>query len=642
MASKSGQSAGKKQVSKRTSRQTKKAPPPPKAAAPTEPARALNGDAHIPNMDAFVVKDPEAMARNMAHMVEELGKAASAWVQPRESGERSDHLVGPLTDIIRTLTKLSEYWISDPQRSLQAQTHLFGSFMTLWSNSIRKMSGEDSVDLAESHKADKRFKDEDWRENAFFSFLRQAYWVTADWAEKLAKEAEGLDPHTRHKAEFYVRQLTSALSPSNFILTNPEVYKETVAESGQNLVRGAKMLAEDIQAGYGDLRLRQSDYTKFEVGKNMALTPGKVIAQDDVCQIIQYAPSTETVLKRPLLVCPPWINKFYILDLSPEKSFIRWAVDRGHTVFVISWVNPDARHANKNWEAYGREGISFALDTIEKATGEKAVNAVGYCVGGTLLAAMLALYAKEGDDRIKSATFLTTQVDFEGAGDLKVFADAENIDYIEETMRESGYLEGSKMATAFNMLRSSELIWPFVVSNYLKGKEPMPFDLLYWNSDATRLPAANHSFYLRNCYLENNLSQNRMEMGGGKISLQDVTIPIYNLATREDHIAPARSVFKGCQYFGGDVTYVMAGSGHIAGVVNPPEKKKYQFWSGGKPEGDFDTWLENASEHPGSWWPDWDKWIKKLDRRRVDARKPGGNALNSIEDAPGSYVRERV
>lgn len=610
--------------------------------APERPKTEQTNPADLVAVEPFVVKDPEAMARNMAHMVEEMGKAAAAWVKPRESGEKSDSLSGPATDIVNTFSKLSEYWLSDPKRSIEAQTHLLSSYFDIWSGSMRKMAGEETKDPAQNHLKDRRFSDEDWQNHPFFSFLRQAYWVTSDWADKLVKDADGLDPHTRHKAAFYVKQLTSALSPTNFVLTNPEVYKETVQESGENLVRGMRMLAEDIKAGKGDLRLRQTDYEKFAVGENLALTPGKVVAQSDICQVIQYAPATEKVFKRPLLICPPWINKFYILDLNPEKSYIKWAVDQGHTVFVISWVNPDEQHAKKGWEAYAREGIGFALDTIEKVTGEKQVNAIGYCVGGTLLAATLALFAQEGDNRIASATFFTTQVDFVHAGDLMVFADAENIDSIEENMKAHGYLDGSKMATAFNMLRASELIWPYVVNNYLKGKEPMPFDLLYWNSDATRMPAANHSYYLRNCYLENNLSNDRMVLDGKTISLKDVKIPVYNLATREDHIAPARSVFVGSGCFGGKVTYVMSGSGHIAGVVNPPVRKKYQYWTGGKPVGDFDAWVEKAKEHPGSWWPHWQAWVEKQDGEQVDAREPGGGKLNSIEDAPGSFVRVRV
>jgi polyhydroxyalkanoate synthase len=454
--------------------------------------------------------------------------------------------------------------------------------------------------------------------------------------------ANGLDEHTRHKAAFYVRQITSALSPANFLATNPELYKEMVASNGENLVKGMQMLAEDIAAGKGELRLRQSDASKFKVGENIAVSPGKVIAQNEVCQIIQYEPSTETVLKRPLLIVPPWINKFYILDLNPKKSFIKWAVDQGHTVFVISWVNPDQRHATKDWEAYSREGISFALDTVEKATGEREVNAIGYCVGGTLLAATLALHAQEKDSRIATATFFTTQTDFTYAGDLKVFVDEAQIASIESAMQKNGYLDGSKMATAFNMLRASDLIWPYVVNNYLKGKDPMPFDLLYWNSDATRMPAANHSYYLRNCYLENNLSQGKMELAGKTLKLGDIKIPIYNLAAKEDHIAPARSAYIGGKLFGGDVTYVMAGSGHIAGVVNPPEAGKYQFWSDGPQNAEFEDWVAGARETPGSWWPHWHNWIREGSDEEVPARKPGGKKLKPIEDAPGSYVRVRV
>jgi len=447
--------------------------------------------------------------------------------------------------------------------------------------------------------------------------------VASEWAEKLVTDAEGLDEHTRHKAAFYVRQITAALSPANFVVTNPQLYRETVASHGANLVRGMKMLAEDIAAGGGDLRLRHTDYSKFAVGENMAVTPGKVIARNEICEVLQYEPSTDTVLKRPLLIVPPWINKFYILDLNPQKSFINWCVSQGHTVFVISWVNPDERHAAKDWEAYIREGVDFALETVEKATDERQVNAIGYCVGGTLLAAALALHAQQGNKRIASATLFTTQVDFTYAGDLKVFVDEDQIGAMEERMKSSGYLDGSKMAAAFNMLRASELIWPYVVKNYLKGEDPMPFDLLYWNSDSTRMAAANHSFYLRNCYLNNNLSQGKMEIAGKRLSLKDVKIPIYNLATREDHIAPAKSVFVGSSLFGGPVKFVLSGSGHIAGVVNPPDKQKYQYWTNGAVKGSYEDWVAGAKETPGSWWPHWQAWIEELESERVPARKAG-------------------
>jgi polyhydroxyalkanoate synthase len=359
-------------------------------------------------------------------------------------------------------------------------------------------------------------------------------------------------------------------------------------------------------------------------------------------QLIQYAPSTEMALKRPLLIVPPWINKFYVLDLTPEKSFIKWCVDQGLTVFVISWVNPDAHLARKSFVDYMQQGPLAAIDVIKQVTGESKVHGAGYCVGGTLLAITLAMLARKRRQRFLSATFFAAQVDFTYAGDLKVFADEEQIAQLERQMAEHGYLKGSKMANAFNLLRSNELIWPYVINNYLKGKTPVPFDLLYWNADATRMPAANHSFYLRNCYLENRLAKGEMEIAGVKVDLKSVKVPIYNLATREDHIAPAKSVLYGSRCFGGPVRYVLSGSGHIAGVVNPPARNKYQYWIGPGPTGDdLDAWLAKATEHPGSWWPDWLAWLRAQDATEVKARVPGGGKLEPIEDAPGSYVKVR-
>lgn len=593
-------------------------------------------------IDPYIVKDPEALAVNLAKALENLGKAASSWIAPREKAGLVDPVAEPAVELVKTLSGVAEYWMTDPQRSLEAQTHLMTSLFGVWMKSLSRLSMPAQTPQPPEPIKDKRFADADWQRNPFFDFLRQAYLVLSDWAEKLVENTQGMDEHARHKALFYVRQMTAALSPVNFVMTNPQLYRETVATSGANLVKGMKMFAEDMAAGQGELRMRQTDTSKFALGTNMALTPGKVVSQSDVCEVIQYEPATDKVLKRPLLICPPWINKFYILDLNPEKSFIKYCVDQGHTVFVISWVNPDQRHAGKDWLSYIREGVDFALDTVEKATGEKKVNAIGYCVGGTLLSAAMALHAKEGNSRIASATLFTTQVDFTYAGDLKVFVDEEQVSGLEEKMRQKGYLDGSKMASAFNMLRSSELIWPYFVNNYLKGQDPTAFDLLYWNADSTRMAAANHSFYLRNCYLENNLARGKMQLDGKTLSLKDVKIPIYNLATKEDHIAPAKSVFVGSACFGGPVTYVMSGSGHIAGVVNPPDKRKYQFWTNGKPEGTFEDWVAGAEETAGSWWPHWQKWIEGLDKRRVAARKPGGTALNAIGDAPGAYVLERV
>ena len=597
----------------------------------------------VSDIDQYIVKDPEQFALNLARMIEQAGKAASAWVGPREKGEVRDTTAEPMADMVKTFSKVTEYWLSDPSRALEAQTRLFAGYLNIWGNAINRVSAgeEPECTAAPPPELDKRFQDPEWAKNAFFDFLRQAYLVTSQWAGDLVEHADGLDDHTRQKASFYVKQISNAISPSNFILTNPELFRETVASSGENLVRGMKMLAEDIAAGKGDLKLRQSDYSRFEIGKNIAVSPGKVVGRSDIAEIIQYDAATDTVLKRPLLICPPWINKFYILDLNPDKSFIRWAVEQGHTVFVISWVNPDKRHGAKNWEAYIREGLQYGLDTIEASTGEREVNAIGYCVGGTLLAAALSLMAQEGDRRIRSATLFTTQVDFTYAGDLKVFVDEDQVAAVERSMSEKGYLDGTKMATAFIMLRSGDLIWPYVVNNYMRGKDPLPFDLLYWNADSTRMAAANHSFYLRNCYLDNTLSQGKMDIAGHTLSLADIKIPIYNLATKEDHIAPARSVFVGSKYFGGDIEFVLAGSGHIAGVVNPPHRQKYQFWTGGTPAGEFQEWLSNATETSGSWWPHWQAWIERQDDTRVKARKPG-KGVHILGEAPGTYVRVRV
>jgi polyhydroxyalkanoate synthase len=596
--------------------------------APSEPAKPSS-------------TDWEALAHNVARIVEEGGKAMAAYLKPREEGQVDDQYA-EVTDVVKTLGQVADYWMRDPQRALELQSSLGKAYLDLWANAVKRMAGETVEPVAAPDPRDKRFADPEWSSNQFFDFLKQGYLLTVQWANRLVKDAEGLDPHTLQKADFYVRQIANAVAPSNFVLTNPELLRETLSSNAENLVRGMHMLAEDIEAGHGELRIRQSDAKKFEVGRNLALTPGKVIYENELMQLIQYAPTTATVLKRPLMIVPPWINKFYILDLTPEKSFIRWCVAQGITVFVISWVNPDTHLAKKGFEDYMRQGPLAALDVIEKVTGERQVNTIGYCVGGTLLATTLAYMASTRDDRIASVTFFAAQVDFTHAGDLKVFVDEEQIAAREREMSERGYLEGKKMATAFNLLRSNDLIWPYVINNYLKGKEPAPFDLLYWNSDATRMPAANHSFYLRNCYLENRLTKGEMVIGGKKLDLKSVTVPVYNLATREDHIAPAKSVLLGSKYFGGPVRYVLAGSGHIAGVVNPPDKMKYQYWTGPKPtSANLERWLGKAKEHAGSWWPDWFEWLKKLDPTEVPAREPGGGVLTPIEDAPGSYVKVR-
>ncbi len=612
-----------------------------KAAVKTATPEKLPGVASAPLPEAAPDAriDIEKLSRNIARMVEEGGKALAAYLKPREDGikaEPSDEIA----DVVKTLGRVAEYWLSDPQRAVEVQAMLGKAYLDLWASAVKRMAGEPAAPVVEPDPRDKRFADAEWSSNQFYDFLKQAYLLTTQWAERLVQNA-GVDDHTRHKAEFYVRQIGNAIAPSNFVLTNPELMRATLSSNAENLVRGMHMLAEDIEAGQGSLRIRQSDASKFAVGKNLALTPGKVIYQNDLMQLIQYAPTTETALKRPLLIIPPWINKFYILDLNPEKSFIKWCVDQGLTVFVISWVNPDERLAAKGFEDYMRDGPLQALDVIKQATGEDDVNAIGYCVGGTLMAVTLAWMAAKGDKRIASATFFAAQVDFTHAGDLMVFVDEEQLQALEKRMTERGYLEGKKMANAFNMLRSNDLIWPYVISNYLKGQQPYPFDLLYWNSDSTRMPAANHAFYLRNCYLENRLTKGQMVIDNEQLDLGNVTIPVYNLATREDHIAPAKSAFLGSKFFGGPVKFVLAGSGHIAGVVNPPRKPKYQYWTGDAPVGNLDRWLAKATEHPGSWWPDWIEWIKAQGGETVPAREPGDGKLTPIEDAPGSYVTVR-
>jgi polyhydroxyalkanoate synthase len=587
--------------------------------------------------------NPEAFAMNLAKAMESSGKALAAYLKPRDDGEPKDKPPSELGEVIKTFSTVADYWLSDQTRAAELQMKLGKAYLDLWGSSMRRLVGEEAPPAIAPAPRDKRFADPEWKSNQFFDFVMQAYLLSTRWANDLVREAEGLDPHTRKKAEFYVQQITNALAPSNFVLTNPEVLRETLASNGDNLVRGMQMLAEDIEAGGGTLRIRQSDPSNLEVGVNMATTPGKVIYQNDLMQLIQYQPSTETVLRTPLLIVPPWINKFYILDLKPEKSYVKWCVDQGITVFLISWVNPDKTLGQKTFDDYMKEGPLAAMDAIEKATGELKVHTAGYCVGGTLLATTLAWLAEKRRQRVTSATFFAAQVDFTHAGDLLVFVDEDQISALERDMQASGVLEGSKMAMAFNMLRSNDLIWSYVVSNYLKGKVPSSFDLLHWNSDATRMPAANHSFYLRNCYLENRLSTGSMVLDNTLLDLAKVKVPVYNLATKEDHIAPAESVLYGSQFFGGPVKYVLSGSGHIAGVVNPPASNKYQFWTNDNIKDiTLADWLKGAQEHKGSWWPDWRAWLEDIDAEQVPARAVGTEALPAIEDAPGSYVRVRA
>ena len=535
--------------------------------------------------------------------------------------------------------------LADPSKVVAAQVELWQEYMKLWQVTAQRMAGQKVEPMVEPAKGDKRFNDPAWKDEVVFDYIKQSYLLTSRWAQGTLKQVEGVDAKTAKKVEFYSKQFIDAMSPSNFALTNPQVVKATVETGGENLVKGLQNLLTDLERGKGKLAIRQTDMNAFKVGENVATSPGKVIFQNDVIQLIQYAPSTADVYKVPLLIVPPWINKFYILDLGPQKSFIRFMVSKGFTVFVISWVNPDERLSRLTFEDYMKQGPLAALDAIEKATGERQVSAIGYCLGGTLMATTLAYMAARGDDRIVACTFFTAQVDFTEPGDLGVFIDDEQLAALEESMSKRGYLDGGEMATTFNMLRSNDLIWSFVVSNYLMGKDPFPFDLLFWNADATRMPPGMHSYYLRNMYQKNLLIEpGGLTLDNVPIDLRKIAIPVYIQSGKEDHIAPANSVYKATQLYAGPVRFMLAGSGHIAGVVNPPRARKYQHWlnEAAKNPPTLAEWQKEAVEHPGSWWNDWDKWLSEKSGPKVPVRVPGAGGLPAIEDAPGSYVKVRV
>jgi polyhydroxyalkanoate synthase len=593
-----------------------------------------------PKDNGYQISDPAEFAGNMAKVAEQTAKIFAAFAAPDDPAKAQQARSEELGNVARTLGDIAQDYMTKPELFFNAQMQLWRQHTDLWQNTWKRMLGEDVDPVIEPERGDRRFRDSEWSENQVFDFLKQSYLITSKWAQDIVEGAEDVDDHTRRKANFYVEQIANALSPSNFVLTNPAVLRETMNSNAENLVKGLENLSGDFDQEAGELRISQTDASAFEVGENIAVTPGKVVYEAELFQLLQYEASTEQVYKRPLLIFPPWINKFYILDLNEQKSFIKWAVAQGFTVFVVSWVNPNEALAAKTFADYMTDGILQAVDAVIKATGEPKVNAIGYCIGGTLLSATLGYMASKKDKRINAATLFTTQVDFEHAGDLKVFVDEEQLQALEKRMAEKGYLEGKSMASTFNFLRSNDLIWSYVVNNYLLGKEPFPFDLLYWNSDSTRMPAAMHSFYLRECYLHNKLSHGEMELDGVKIDLSKSKVPVYNLAARDDHIAPLPSTFLVGKYLGGDTRLVVSGSGHVAGVVNPPSLGKYQYWLNDEGADTVEEWLDGAEEHPGSWWPDWAAWLGKRSGKKVAARVPGDGELKVIEDAPGSYVKD--
>ena len=585
--------------------------------------------------------DAEDAARQMADFAERTQRIVSAFYE-RQAKDGGFQIPDPVI-IGKAFIEMAEKMMSDPAKLVEAQAALWQSYARLWENAAKRMAGETVAPVVEPAADDKRFKDAAWSEEAIFDFIKQSYLLSSNWVQETVRDVDGLDAGTRDKVEFYTRQFVDALSPGNFAATNPKVLQKTIDTKGENLVQGLDHLLNDLEKGEGKLRISMSDTEAFRLGENVATTPGKVVFQNDLMQLIQYAPGADKVFKTPLLIVPPWINKFYILDLQPKNSFIKWAVDQGHTVFVISWVNPDQRHTEKRFDDYMLEGPLAALDAIAAATGEAKINVIGYCIGGTLTACTLAYMAAKGDDRVKSATFFTTMVDFEEPGELSVFIDEEQLQRLEQHMEKTGFLDGSHMAQVFNMMRDNDLIWSFVINNYLMGREPLAFDLLYWNSDSTRMPAMMHSLYLRKMYLENQLvAPGGISLDGVPLDLTKIKTPAYIASTKDDHIAPWKATYRTTQLYAGPVKFVLSASGHIAGIVNPPAANKYCYWSNAKKPKDPDAWLAAAKRHDGSWWPDWQRWVKKHAGAMVPAREPGDGKLKAIEDAPGSYVGVRI
>ncbi|QQR70075.1 MAG: class I poly(R)-hydroxyalkanoic acid synthase [Alphaproteobacteria bacterium] len=544
---------------------------------------------------------------------------------------------------------------TNPAHFLDAQLGWWQDWLEIWRRSSRRFLGgetEGNEPLLRAPSGDRRFQDPAWTENAVFSFIKQSYLLTARSMQSMVEKVEGLDEKTERRLDFYVRQFVDALSPSNFLGTNPQVLRETLSSGGENLIKGLSNLLEDLERGEGDLRIAMTDDSAFKLGENLAITPGKVVFRNHLMELIHYEPITPKVHAAPLLIVPPWINKFYILDMREKNSFVRFALEQGHAVFMLSWVNPDSRHRDVNFEDYMSDGILAALQAIHKATKATHVNAIGYCLGGTLLASTMAFLAAGGAQKlglpaslpqISSATFFVTLMDFAEPGELEVFIDEEQIHALESRMAERGYLEGHEMATTFNMLRANDLIWSFVVNNYLLGREPLPFDLLYWNADSTNMPAAMHSFYLRNMYQRNLLAKpNGISLHGVPIDLRRIKTPSFFLSTREDHIAPWASTYAGTQLLKGQNRFVLAGSGHIAGVINPPASGKYGYWTNTRLPAEPQVWLESAKAQEGSWWPHWAQWLGEHAGPMVTAWKPGAGGLKALADAPGTYVRMRM
>lgn len=581
-------------------------------------------------------QDLEALAEQTQRVIQAF------WEREGQEPSANDFSIIDAPGVIRAFAAVSQSLWSDPAKLVEAQMKLWEDNLALWETMRKRMTGEEAEPVAAPERGDRRFSNKAWEEDIFFDYLKQSYLVSSHWIQSLVEGAE-TDEQTKQKASFFTRQYLSAMAPSNFAATNPAVLKATRESQGQNLVKGMEHMLADLEKGKGRLKISMTDDSAFEVGKNVAVSPGKVVFQNDLMQLIQYSPTTEQVHKRPLLIVPPWINKFYVLDLQPKNSFIKFAVDQGYTVFIISWVNPNQELANKSFADYMLEGPVAALDAVEQAIDCSEINLLGFCIGGILSVATLAYLAEHGDTRIKSASFLATMVDMKDVGEAAIFIDQDQIARLKEHVSKKGYLEGHHMADMFSMMRENDLIWSFVVNNYLMGRDPMPFDLLYWNADSTRLPASMLLFYLEHFYIENALTKPcEIVLDKVPIDLGKITIPLYSIATKDDHIAPWPSCYALTQATKAPLRFVLGASGHIAGIVNPPERNKYGYWTNTKKPKDPEKWLEGATQHEGSWWPDWEKWLHKHGGPMVPARDPAAGGLPAIEDAPGSYVKVRM
>ncbi|GAB6097789.1 class I poly(R)-hydroxyalkanoic acid synthase [Desulfatiferula olefinivorans] len=532
----------------------------------------------------------------------------------------------------------------DPQVLLSAQQAYMQDLLSLSDRFGRRLLGMESrEDGPFEAKTDKRFQSEEWSSNPFFEFIRDSYLISARNISRTVAQVKGLDERTKKRVEFFTRQLLEAASPSNYLPTNPELLKLTLESGGENILEGIDNFLNDVDCHDGSLAIRMTDTHAFEIGKNLATTPGKVVFQNDLVQLIQYTPTTARVFETPVLISPPFINKYYILDINEKSSLVKWLVDQGYTVFMISWVNPDRRHADKTFDDYMIEGHVAVLDAIAAITRCPRVSAIGYCTGGTLLACTAAYLAARGEDRFAALTFMATLIDFSQPGDLGVFLDQEQVRRIVADVNQVGYLDGRHLAKTFNMLRPTDLIWSYAVNNYLKGREPVPFDILFWNSDPTNLPARMYGFYLENAYLENKIKDpDGITLAGTPISISRITTPSYFLATEEDHIVLWQAAYRGARLFAGPVRFVLGGSGHVAGVVNPPARNKYGFRVSDQLPDNPADWLNDASRQEGSWWLDWHAWNREKAGKTVPKRMPGKKPFLAIEDAPGSYVKRRL